>query len=212
MSRREVVRGYRIAFALIGIFTMTYLFIHNYNNSPDFRPANYFSFFTIQTNILVAVVLLIAGLTSLGERPTRTFDSVRGAAVAYIALVGVVYGVLLSGYQAELQTNVHWADTVVHKIIPIVMVVDWLLAPPSREIQFRKAYIWMVYPLVYLAYTLIRGPQVDWWPYPFLNPHHESQGYGAVALYSIGIAVAFFLFVWLTTLLSRRAPDEPAAA
>jgi hypothetical protein len=207
MSRTDLIRGYRIAFALIGIFTMTYLFIHNYNNSPDFKASNYFSFFTIHCNILVAIVLLISGLTSLGERPTQRFDSIRGAAVAYIALVGVTYGVLLAGYQEELQTNVVWADNVVHKIIPIVMVVDWLLVPPSREIPFRKAYIWMVYPLVYLAYTLIRGPQVDWWPYPFLNPHHESQGYGVVALYSVGIALAFFLFVWITTFLSRRAPN-----
>jgi hypothetical protein len=207
MSKADLVRGYRVIFALVGIATMAYLFIHNYNNSPDFKTANYFSFFTIQCNILVAIVLLISGLTALGERPTRAFDMIRGAAVAYIALVGVVYGVLLAGYQEELQTNVAWADTVVHKIIPIVMVVDWLLVPSSREIPFRKAFVWMIYPFVYLAYTLIRGPQVDWWPYPFLNPHHESQGYGVVALYSIGIAIAFFVFVWITTFFSRRAPD-----
>lgn len=205
MAKADFVRGYRVLFALMSIGTMAYLFYHGRDTNADFRAANFFSFFTIQSNIFVAVVLLICGLTSLGERPTLRFDMIRGAAVAYIALVGVVYGVLLSGYQEELQTNVPWADTVVHKIIPIVMVVDWLLMPPGRRIDFRRALIWTIYPIVYLAYTLIRGPRVDWWPYPFLNPHHESQGYGVVALYSVGIAAGFIIFIWLTAWFSRRA-------
>ena len=212
MSKRDWIRGYRIVFALTTIFAMTYQCIHGYNNNADFKISNVLSFFTIQSNIIVAVVLLIAGLTSLGDHPTQRFEFVRGAAVAYIALVGVVYGVLLSGYQEELQTTLPWVDTVVHRIIPLVMVADWLIDPPRSRIEFRQALYWMIYPLVYLVYTLIRGPIVDWWPYPFLNPHHEDQGYGVVAIYCVGIAIGFMAFVWLVTWLSRREPEPAVVA
>jgi hypothetical protein len=211
MTKRDWIRAYRLVFALAGIIAMAYQFIHSYNDNDDFRVSNFFSFFTIQSNIIVAVVLLIAGLTSLGDHPTRRFDLIRGAAVSYIALVGVVYGVLLSGYQEELQTSLHWVNNTVHKIIPLVMVADWLIDRPRTRISFRDALYWMIYPLVYLAYTLIRGPIVDWWPYPFLNPHHEDQGYGVVAIYCIGIALGFMLFIWIVAWLSRREPDETAA-
>lgn len=205
MARADWVRAYRVLFALMTIVAMGYQFVHGDNYKTGFKTLNFFSFFTIQSNIIVAVVLLIAGLTSFGERPTPSFDMVRGAAVAYIALVGVVYGVLLSGYQNDLQTSLPWVNTIVHKVIPIVMVVDWIINPPGRRIDFRRALIWMVYPLIYLAYTLIRGPQVDWWPYPFLNPHHEDQGYGVVAIYCVGIAIGFIIFIWITAWFSRRA-------
>lgn len=207
MTKRDWIRGYRIVFALTTIFAMTYQFIQGYNDNPDFRASNFFSFFTIQSNIIVAVVLLIAGLTALGEHPTRRFDLIRGAAVAYIALVGVVYGILLSGYQEELQTTLPWVDNIVHRIIPLVMVADWFIDPPKARIEFRQALVWVAYPIAYLAYTLIRGPQVDWWPYPFLNPHHESQGYGVVALYCVGIAIGFIAFIWVVAWLSRREPE-----
>ncbi len=205
MARADLVRGYRVLFALMTIFAMGYQFNHGRNTNVDFKAANFFSFFTIESNIFVAVVLLVMGLTSLGVRPSPTFDLVRGAAVAYIALVGVVYGVLLSGYQEDLQTTLPWVDTIVHKVIPIVMVADWLINPPARRIEFRRALIWVSYPIVYLVYTLIRGPRVDWWPYPFLNPHHEDQGYGVVALYCVGIAIGFIIFIWITAWFSRRA-------
>ena len=207
MDKLSLVRGYRLIFALMTIFAMGYQFNHGRNTNVDFKASNFFSFFTIESNIFVAVILLICVFTSQGERPGPIFDLVRGASVAYIALVGVVYGVLLSGYQEEVQTTLNWVDTIVHKVIPLVMVIDWLIMPPGRRIEFKRALIWVVYPIVYLAYTLIRGPRVDWWPYPFLNPHHESQGYGVVALYCVGIAIGFIIFIWITAWFSRRANE-----
>jgi hypothetical protein len=61
----------------------------------------------------------------------------------------------------------------------------------------------LVYPLAYCAYSLLRGPQVDWYPYPFLDPD-EAGGYGAVALYGLRIAVGITVFGVVVVLLSRR--------
>jgi hypothetical protein len=85
---------------------------------------------------------------------------------------------------------------VLHKIIPLVMVFDWLVDPPRRPIAWRSALLWLAYPVLYLAYSLVRGPFVDWYPYPFLNPA-QPGGYGAVGLYAVAIALGALLFVGL---------------
>src|SRR6478736_6394035 len=198
MSKPIWVSGYRIFFALAALVAMGYQLYHQYDTIDNYNSFNFFSFFTIQSNLFAAAVFLLAALTRLGERPSRTFDLIRGAAVLYMTTTFVVYGLLLSGYQEELQTTVSWVDTVLHRIFPLVLFADWLIVPPSRKITFWKGLIWLIYPAVYMVYSLIRGARVDWYPYPFLDPR-EDGGYGAVALYSVGIAIGIIAFVWVVT-------------
>jgi hypothetical protein len=198
MSKPIWVSGYRIFFSLAALVAMGYQLYHQYDTIDNYNSFNFFSFFTIQSNLFAAAVFLLAALTGLGQRPSRTFDLIRGAAVLYMTTTFVVYGLLLSGYQEELQTTVSWVDTVLHRIFPLVLFADWLIVPPSRKITFWKGLIWLIYPEVYMVYSLIRGARVDWYPYPFLDPR-EDGGYGAVALYSVGIAIGIIAFVWVVT-------------
>ena len=69
------------------------------------------------------------------------------------------------------------------------------------HISFRTALWWVVYPLTYAAYTLVRGPIVLWYPYPFLDP--AQHGYGQVALTCVGIGLAVTGVAWL---LARATP------
>jgi hypothetical protein len=78
-----------------------------------------------------------------------------------------------------------WVDTVVHRIMPIAVIADWLIDSPGLRIPFRTSLVWLTYPLLYAAYTLIRGAIVGWYPYPFLDP--ANGGYGSVAVYIVGI-------------------------
>jgi hypothetical protein len=82
-------------------------------------------------------------------------------------------------------------------------------------VQFKQALIWLAYPLVFCAYSLIRGPIVGWYPYPFLDPD-LSGGYGGVALSCIAIAIGAAIGVWLVVMLGQRVrltaiPDKVAA-
>lgn len=112
--------------------------IYSLRDIGVFRPSNFFSFFTIQSNILAAIVLVIGGLSLAPTRNEDAWDVVRGALVLYMSVTGVVYGLLLTGYQEALQTHVPWVDTVLHRLIPIVLVADWLLDPPQRPIRFHR--------------------------------------------------------------------------
>ena len=161
-------------------------------------------------------MVLLGGALGLASRwQPVTADLIRGAAVIYMMTTGVVYGVLLADTAGREITYVGWADTVVHRIMPIVIVTDWLIAPPRTRLTLRAGLIWLSYPVLFLAYSLIRGPIVAWYPYPFLTPARVG-GYAGVALYAVGIALFILLVTWLTVTvgnalgrLRRRAAGLP---
>ena len=47
----------------------------------------------------------------------------------------------------------------------------------------------MIYPLAWLAFTLVRGALIGWYPYPFVDV--TTLGYGAVAVNSVLITLLF---------------------
>ena len=133
------VLAYRALFALAILVAVVVQFWDRFP-LPTFRPSNFFSFFTIQSNLFAAAVLLW-GASGPRAQEGPTADLIRGAAVTYLSITGVVYGVLLAGYQEALQTTIPWVDTVLHKLIPLVMVFDWLVDPPRRAIPWRSALL-----------------------------------------------------------------------
>jgi hypothetical protein len=187
---------------------MTYQFAATADTA--FRKANFFSFFTIQTNILAAATLCLLAIVRRDER-TALFDGVRSGVVLSLAAVGVVFALLLAGLQEELQTTIPWVDFVVHKLMPVVLVVDWVVDPPRHRLPYWAAVAWLAYPLAYVAYTLARGAAVDWYPYPFLDV--ARVGYDGVLLRGLVLAIAWaaaaVAFLWLCR---RRAPPSAAAA
>ena len=90
--------------------------------------------------------------------------------------------------------------------MPIVMVADWLVSPPRHGLTSRRALVWMIFPLAYCIYSLLRGPIVDWYPYPFLNPDSVG-GYGGVVAYSLGIAVLFVGIIWALVTVGETARE-----
>ncbi len=175
-------------------------------DSPTFSPVNFFSYFTIEANLAGIVVL---GIGALALPVGRSFDAVRGAVTLYLVMTGIIYAALLSNVGVGLAAP--WTNTVLHRVMPAVVLVDWLLLPPRRRISYRVGLSWLAFPLVYFAYSLIRGPSAHWYPYPFLDPDHHG-GYGRVALYAVvlavGIAVLALAVVWAgEALRKRRWPD-----
>ena len=90
-----------------------------------------------------------------------------------------------------------WVSTVLHYVIPVAVLADWLVAPPPRAVRAREALVWVLFPALYVPYSLIRGAVVGWYPYPFLNA--DVQGYGNVA---VTCAVMLVGLVVLSALLA----------
>ncbi len=95
--------------------------------------ANFFSFFTIQSNLFAAVVLIVVAARAAAPRSPR-LDVIRGAATLYLLITGVVFALLLSNIPEDLQLTLPWVDTVLHQVAPILIVLDWLVDPPRSRI------------------------------------------------------------------------------
>ncbi|MEP6637983.1 MAG: Pr6Pr family membrane protein [Chloroflexota bacterium] len=150
----------------------------------SFDPVNYFSYFTILSNIFGAVLLLVgAARWRAGHDATK--DLLRGAAVVYLSVTFIVFAVLLSNTDVDLATP--WVNTVLHEVIPIVVFLDWLVDPPEVRFSMLQVAWWLTFPIVWVVYVLIRGALVGKYPYPFLDP--ANGGYASVAVYVVGIAI-----------------------
>jgi hypothetical protein len=159
-----------------------------------FLPAQFFAFFTIQVN-LFALVLLLAGVVPGAWTPSLRRDLLRGAVVLYVVLAGLVYVVLLADLAVRYRVAVPWVDHVLHRVMPLVLVADWVLDPPTTALDLRRATVWLGYPLFWLAATLGLGALGGWYPYPFLDPR-LAGGWSQVA------AVCGMLIVVMLTLLA----------
>jgi hypothetical protein len=143
-------------------------------------------------------MLALAAVLSRSER-SRLFDAVRGAIALYISITGVVFALLLSRLQEELDTHIAWVDFTVHKLIPIVFVIDWLIDPPRHRFRVRLGLAWLGYPLAWFAYTLVRGASEDWDPYPFVDVQRHSYGrvFLNAAILLVCMAAAAVAYVWI---------------
>jgi cytochrome c biogenesis protein CcdA len=196
----------RIAFGLltlVAIVTQLTIGISDH----DMKASNFFSFFTIESNLLTVFVLLVGAVLALrGHETSAGWELFRGAVAAYMTTTFIVYAALLSGLPDNLDLTEPWINYVLHTLMPIVIVLDWVFSPPQHRFTIRQALVWMVFPLAYCVYSLIRGPIVEWYPYPFLNPD-AAGGYPGVIAYSIGIAVLFVGIVWFVVTIGNRAHD-----
>jgi hypothetical protein len=178
--------------------------------------ANFFSFFTIESNVASAVVLLIGAaliVTRKGGDP-QWFTIFRATIVTYMVVTGVVYNLLLRNVELPQGTTVPWSNEVLHVVAPLWMLLDWLFAPGRRELVWRTIWVVIVFPLVWVVYTLVRGPITPneltgatyWYPYPFLDPHLSANGYLSVAFYVILIAVVVGISAAGVIWVSKRKP------
>jgi hypothetical protein len=193
----QVIAAYRLAFGSLGLAAIVRHLINQIDRNTSI--INFFSFFTIQSNLIIIAVFLVGAWALNKGRELPNWDMVRGAAAAYMITTGVVYVLLLSGLEKDLQTTIPWVNAVLHYWLPLLALVDWVIDRPARAIAFGDALVWLVYPLAWLAYSIVRGLAVDWYPYPFLDPDHLDQGWGRVALTCVVIFLAFVGLVWAMT-------------
>ena len=176
---------------------------------------NFFSYFTIASNVLTVIVLLMGAFflfTRKGD-DTHWFTVLRVVLVTYMGVTGIVYNTLLRGVEVAPGATVEWSNTLLHVVGPIFVVLDWFFAPGRIPVSYwRTIRVVVIFPIVWAAYTLIRGPLTPneitgatyWYPYPFLDPHLSPNGYTSVAFYVVMIAMLIGLVAAGAIYVSRR--------
>jgi hypothetical protein len=166
----------------------------------------FFSYFTTQANFLVVATSL-----SLARRPGRDGSGWRVARLD--ALTGIAITALVHWFLLHPLDDFHgwlWAsDTLVHIVVPILAVLGWLVFGPRRRVSLRVVLLGLIWPLLWLVYTLVVGGITGWYPYFFLDV--RASGPGVVALYSVAILVLLFAVSCLFWLGDRWLPGRQPA-
>jgi hypothetical protein len=204
MAFRTVVPLYRLGFGLLTFVAIAYQMV-NLAQAGTLDPVHYLTFFTILSNT-IAVVLFLVGAARWRSPRSQSFDLLRGAAVVYMAVTGGVFAVLLGG--TNVDTAIPWVNSVVHEIMPMVVLADWLLDPPQNRITLRQGAVWLAFPVAWVAYEQIRGAITGKYHYPFMSPAHG--GYGAVLFYSV--AVLIFMLIVCAAVVWLGNVRRPASA
>ncbi len=131
---------------------------------------NFFSYFTILSNILVLVINADLALHPSG-RSSTLWRVLRLNAVVNISVTGLIAFTLLRRLP-EVQALVglgRLSDTLLHYVVPILTVLGWLLFGPRTRFTIQAVWLSLIFPGVWLVYTLLRGAAVTWYPYPFVD-------------------------------------------
>lgn len=163
---------------------------------------SFFSFFTVLTNTLAVVVLSYAG----GQRDSamkRFFLApvVSSAIAVSIVVVNLAYNLLLrhlwspEGFQFI-------ADELLHDVMPLLFVIYWWRCVPKGQLRFRHIGAWVIYPLVYFGYVLLRGDLLGQYQYPFIDV--LTLGYPQVFVNAGGLLAGFVLVALVVVGLDKR--------
>jgi hypothetical protein len=160
-----------------------------------FRPSEYFAFFTIDSGMIAAVAMAVAGVRSLRGMPvTQLLNRVLLSVVSYEIVVSVVYNLLLRGSANDVRDgNYHWPQApneILHVWAPIFIFLDFLIT--TKGVRFKEVFWVLLFPVAWAVFSAIRGVITGWWPYWFIDPT-GPDGVPGMLKYIAGILV--FLLV-----------------
>jgi len=166
----------------------------------------FFSYFTVQTNILAALVLTAFAIKT-GPDEWLVHPFVRSAVATYILMVGIIYDTVLRPLE-PLQNMVSFTNLMMHYAMPLAYLAFWLTCVRKAGLRWYDPLLWLIYPLFYLGFVLVRGKMSGFYPYPFIDA--KTLGYAGVAANTAGLLIVCaaigFCLVMIGWWLSCRQP------
>jgi len=204
-----MIRPWHAALALIAaaaLIGQTLLMIQN-----DASLVNLFSYFTIQSNLLMLIASVVLVINP--DRRGTAFGILRLAGLVGITVTGIVYTTILAG-TASFEGPAWWYDKMMHYVVPVMSVIGFLAFRPRTRFE-KSAWWFIVWPVAWLAYTLIRAEVVAPVfpltkdtnapvPYGFLDAGEHGAGFVAIA----GLVVTALMLgiAWAYVKFSQREP------
>jgi len=166
-----------------------------------FRPTEYFAYFSIVGSIATGVLALVTGAyLLLSKSETKFLNIARLSAAVAMVVIGVVYHALLADAAGDVRDGDYaWPvlpNEIIHTYAPIAVAIEYLISLKSPKLRLRAALWVTVFPLTWLAFSIVRGLSTNWWPYWFINPNGEG-GVGTVLFYVSAITIFFITLGFL---------------
>jgi len=194
------------ATAWFAVITQFFLAIANRIAPVPETVIRFFSFFTIETNGLIAVALTFLLLTPGSPRSNFFAKGTTMAAITvYILVVGITYNTLLRNIWNPQGLQLLVAE-LLHVVVPVLFFIYWLLFGPKANLRWKNIFPWLLFPLLYCIYTLIRGHLSGYYPYPFMDA--GQLGFDKV-LINIGAMLILFVVVALGVIGIAKGGSRP---
>jgi hypothetical protein len=161
--------------------------------STGIRLVRLFSYFTIESNLIVLAVVIT--LLIRPDRDGPVWRVVRLDALLGIVITGLVFAIVLAP-EVHLTGAAELANIGLHYIAPWATLLAWIVFGPRPRIGWHTiagAFIW---PVLWIAYTFAHGAATGWYPYPFLDAATKGYaaafaGTAAVVVIALLLSVAF---------------------
>lgn len=229
-NNRIFALGFRLTAFVLGIVGIIMIF------SISDKIGIMFIYFTIQTNIFIAVLFgVLSVLTIIQIRKDGRHGevahinlSLQLAVIFFITITGIVYATMLSWVdfsmaEASLTKIVigKIGNILVHYVVPIMALVDWIIFMPHGKLKLYHAFIWLIYPAVYDTFVMIRGTfgepirvsadgVASYYPYPFIEV--TTLGWpkvaGITAAMVLGFAALGLLMIYIDRALAKRQKNS----
>lgn len=175
--------------------------------SPLLGVINTLSYFTILTNLIVAIVSTASALrgdsNAGGTADTfLTRTSTMSAVAVYIFIVGLTYSLLLRSIWDPTGLSLV-LDVALHDVTPILYVVFWIFFVPKGTLGWSQPLYWLTYPVLYVLYSLVRGAITGWYPYYFVDV--TLLGYSKALVNTVLLLLGFFMVSLITVAIDRLA-------
>ena len=185
----EILLGIIFALELYALPVQFYLLLKGSEFTFFSAAVRFFSFFTITTNSIVFIctaMLLFGGKCAMNSffRKCTTITAI----TVYILIVGIVFNLLLRSI-VDLQGHHRIVSEIFHTVVPTLFFIFWLFFVSPQKISFKVISFWLIYPIIYIIYTLFHGILTSFYPYPFIDA--TKLGFKTAIVNGIFILIAF---------------------
>lgn len=166
-----------------------------YGGTPEGAPGaairllDTLSYFTIWSNIVVAIALTLLALNPRRDTPlTRVL---RLDSVLMITITAIVYAVLLAPITEVTGWSI-FTNPLQHIVVPALTVLVWIIYGPRGWISWRTVIASLAIPLIWIVWMMGRGAITGTYPYGFANV--AQHGYVSVFT-TLAMILAFGLVI-----------------
>ena len=208
MSLRLII----IIISLIGIFAPT-------QNSF----LGQFWFFTLQTNLFVIILMSILIISQIFKifntypsfTSTSWFGMIRVSITFYITITGVIFCFILAPVavitNSYIATSLNYRDIFLHIFVPMLTIIEYYSSEYKPMLKKSNALLFLIYPIIYVLSIFIRAalggtafPGGSIYPYFFIDPSFNNQGWLSVLFFISLCIIAFYLLALLYVFFNNK--------
>lgn len=182
-------------------------------------------FYTILSNLACLIYILMCQVKTINlwnstdAFSTTAFPRFKGAITLCITVTFLIYHFLLvpNAFAMDPEFSIYsLSNILVHYVIPIMIILDWLLFDVKGRVQIFDPLMWLSLPLIYFVVMTLRGKIVGTIliaesKYPYFFMDFDVLGFWVV-LRNVGVLIVFFILLgylvkFIDSLLGRNTPD-----